>query len=57
MTHQTNDWEKKLENELFTMGMWHDSPAGYYRRLDALKDFIRTLLLTSHTYKKWVDGD
>lgn len=35
-------WEEKLKQEIFPIGIWHDSLSGYERRLEKIKDFIKT---------------
>lgn len=34
------NWEEELKRDIFPIGIWHDSPAGYERHLEYIKSFI-----------------
>lgn len=37
-------WKEQLEQDVFPIGIWHDSLSGYKRRLECIEDFISKLL-------------
>lgn len=43
-TPSREDWERRLRNDVFPFGIWHDHPSGYERRVEYMKDFIDDII-------------